>query len=219
MSRKKTEELCLKYIGKIGNRRDVERYKNLFKSMNNKDFDSFMKMLKANKTTLRVIEPNGSDSVPDIAYYFKIMRELGYEPFQRVKEKIPGTDIYTYSNVKDLCLYVPAKRLSQHTIKKMSIPKHSKSRDSLTGQVTNTSRATKITQKELGIFKANGYNAAVKELMMARTGDSGGETALFAFIEKYGEVSLDEISRYREGRQSTKSLNAYFKAMHLDLKL
>jgi len=120
MSRKKTEELCLKYIGKIGNRRDVERYKNLFKSMNNKDFDSFMKMLKANKTTLRVIEPNGSDSVPDIAYYFKIMRELGYEPFQRVKEKIPGTDIYTYSNVKDLCLYVPAKRLSQHTIKKMS---------------------------------------------------------------------------------------------------
>jgi len=219
MSRKKTEDLCLKFIGKIGNQKDVERYKKLFKSMSNKDFDNFMKNLKNGKMTLRVIEPNGSDSIPTIDTYFKIMRELGYEPFQRVKEKIPGTDKYTYSNVKDLCLYVPIKRLAQHTIKKMSIPKHSKSRDSLTGQVTNKSRSTKITQKELGIFKANGYDAAVQELMMARTGDLSGENALMAFIEKYGEASLADIGRYTEGRQSTKSLNAYFKAMHLDLKL
>jgi hypothetical protein len=217
--RKETEKLALTYIGKIGNEDDVERYKKLFKTMSDKDFHNYMLDIRDKKKTIRIIEPNGSQTVPDIEAYLNISRELGYEPFQQVLERMDNTDIYAFSRVKDLCVYTAIKRLSQHTIKKMSIPKHTKSRDTLTGQVTNKSKATKITAKELSIYHANGMDKAVEELMLARTGDQGAETALAAFIEKYGDVSLDDIRKYAEGRQATKSLKAYFKAMNLELKM
>jgi hypothetical protein len=219
MGRKEAEALVLKYIPQIGNNDDLKRYKDLFKSMSDKDFDNFMKDIRDKKKTLRVIEPNGSDNVPDIEKYLNISRELGYEPFQQILERADNTDVYSYSTVKDLCVYTVIKRLQQHYIKKMSMPKHTKSRDSLTGQVANKSRATKITAKELSIYHANGMDKAIEELMMARTGDLGAETALSAFIEKYGDVSLADIRNYAEGRQATKSLVSYFKAMNLELKL
>jgi len=218
--RKEVEAFCLKHIAKIGSQKDVERHKNLFKSMSDKEFSDFMTDLEKGRKTIRIISPNKNDGKPiDKEKLLNIIRDLGYDPYQPIVEKIPGTNKFSLSKVKTLTLYVPVKRLSQHAVKGISIPKHNRSRDAITGQVTNDSRAAKITQKELGIFNAKGYESALKELMMSRSGDEAAEQALQAFIEKYGNVTLEDIEQYAEGSQSTKSVQNYFKAIHLKLAL
>ncbi len=218
-NRKKTETLCLKYIEKLAGKDNLKLYQDFFKSLNNNEFFNFMSDLKDNKITLSIIIPNGGVKTLDTGKNLKLCKELGFEPFQRTVELIPGTNVETLSSVKSLCLYLPYKRLSQHMKKGISFAENLKSRNHLTGQVSGSSRSAKITSKELGIFLGKGYTSAMDELMVARSGDLSATNAMNAFIDKYGEVSLEDVKRYSQTSQSTKTLDSYFKAMHLKTNL
>jgi len=218
-NRKKVEDKILKIVKASSGSDNEKLYIDLFKSMNNKEFHKFMEDLRDKKITISVIIPNGGSFSIDTEKNLKLCKNLGYEPFQRTTIKIPNTNISTLSTVKSLILYTPVKRLAQHMVKKISYAEHLKSRNFLTGQVANASKSAKITSKELNIFLGKDYTSAMSELMMARSGDSQATNAMNALIDKYGEVSIEDIKKYAGGSRSTKTMHAYFKAMHLDLKL
>lgn len=214
--RKQVEDLILKYIKRIvTGKQNYELYEMLFKSMNDKEFHKFMEDLRDKKATLSVIVPNGSNIKVDVKNNFKLAKELGFEFFQRVK--VGATDdipAYTTPN-KYIILKFPVKRAAQLLSKKISIPEDSSKIDTLSGQVTNHSKGSKLTNPELQVLLGLGLKKSIVELMKHRGGDLGSNNAMNNILFNYGSVTQDEINKYSTKVESTKTLKAFFQAMHI----
>lgn len=211
-NRKKTEEFILKYISKIAGADNKKLYEDLFKSMNNKEFDNFIELLKNNKTKLSIIAPNGMVKL-DVEKNFKIAKELGYDFFQRVRVG-KGKDGYITTN-KYFIANIPVRRASQLLTKKISLPKSDRVIDLTTGQVTGESEGSKLTTPEIQLLTSLGLKASVIELMKSRGGDLGEKNAMISMLTKQGIVSQNVLEAYSTGVISTKTLKAYFQAMHI----
>ena len=178
--RKQVEDFILKYIKRIvTGKENVELYELMFKSMSDKEFHKFMEDLRDKKATLSVIIPNGSNIKVDIKNNFKLGKELGYDFFQRIKveatEDIPA---YITPN-KYMILKLPIKRAAQLLSKKISIPEDNTKIDTLTGQVTNSSKGSKLTNHELQVLLGLGLKKSLVELMKHRGGALGSNNALW----------------------------------------
>lgn len=215
--RKAVEDFIIKYIGKIvTGDQNVNLYREMFKRMNDKDFDQFMMDLRDGKKHLTIIIPNGMKEIKtDLQNNMKIAKELGFEFYQRLQ--ITGSKTmpdYITPN-KYLVVKLPVKRASQLLSKKISIPKDNKSRDLLTGQVTGASRAAKLTNPEVQILLGLGLESSIKELMKFRGGDLGAGTALNNDLMRYGRGSQANSANMSTGVVSTKTLKQFFQAMHI----
>lgn len=214
--RKAVEDLILKFIKRIvtGNE-NYELYQALFKSMNDKEFDSFMEDLRSGKSSLSVIIPNGSNIKVDTKNNIKLAKELGYEFFQRLKvgatSSIPA---YTTPN-KYLILKLPVRRAAQLLSKKISVPEDDRKVDVLTGQVSDSSKGSKLTNPELQVLIGLGLKDSITELMKHRGGDLGSANALNQMIFAHGSATQNEINKYSSKVESTKTLKAYLQAMHI----
>lgn len=215
--RQAVQDFILKYIKKIvTGDENYNLYVNLFKSMDDKEFDKFMNDLKDGKNTLSVIIPNGSNTIKvSIENNIKIAKELGYDFFQRVKvgatHDLPA---YTTPN-KYMILKLPVRRAAQLLSKKISIPEDSKRVDLLTGQVTNASKGSKLTNPELQILLGLGLKKSIVELMKHRGGDLGSGNAMNAMLFTTGVATQEQADRYSTKVESTKTLKAYLQAMHI----
>lgn len=214
--RKQVEDFILKFIKRIvTGKENTELYEMLFKSMNDKEFDQFMQDLRDKKATLSVIIPNGSNIKVDVKNNMKLGKELGFDFFQHLRVgATDDTPAYTTPN-KYIVLKFPVKRAAQVLSKKISIPEDNTKIDTLTGQVTNNSKASKLTNPELQILLGLGLKKSIVELMKYRGGDLGGNNAMNNILFNYGSVNQDELSQYSTKVESTKTLKAYFQAMHI----
>ncbi len=215
--RKQVEEYILKYIGKIvTGEENINLYKDLFKSMSDKEFDEFMYKLKDRQITLSIIVPNGyKNTKVSVENNFKVAKEIGYEFFQRIKVTgDPEIPDYITPN-KYLVYKLPIKRAAQLLSKKISIPESDKKIDTLSGQVTGESKSSKLTLPELQILIGLGLKDSVKELMKIRGGDLGSTNAMTAMLYKQGMATQQNIEQYSTGVVSTKSLKAYLNSMHI----
>jgi hypothetical protein len=215
-NRKQTEELILKYIDEfVPGGANKKLYEDLFKSMNNKEFEEFMVKLRDNKITLSVIVPNGSDIKVSVENVIKTTKKLGYNFFQHLVVK-NEKDLPPYKTPnKFLVVKLPIKRAAQLLSKKISIPKHNRSIDLTTGQVTGDSKASKLTAPEIQMLVGMGLSNSIKELMKYRGGDLGSLNAMNNLLYKQGHVNNDVLDQYSTGVVSTKTLDSYFKASHI----
>lgn len=215
--RKKVEKFILDYIGKIVSGDDnVNLYKSLFKSMSDKEFHQFMLDLRDKKKTLSIIVPNGDKkNTVSLEKNLKIAKELGLELFQQLKvtNQKDAPDYITPH--KYLILKLPLRRAAQLLSKGISVPDNSKITDRLTGQVTAGSRSGKITYPEIQVLLGLGMKATLRELLKLRGGDLGSANAMNQSLTKIGKVNQGEIDRYSTGVVSTKTLKAYFNAIHV----
>ena len=215
--RQAVEALILKYIAKIvTGDANVKLYQDLFKSMNDQQFDQFMNDLKNDQRTLSVIVPNNDSRFKvNIENNLKLGKELGFEFFQHLKVgKTEDTPEYTTPN-KYLVLKLPVRRAAQLLTKKISIPKDNFTTDMMTGQVTNGSAASKFTNPELQVLLGVGLKASSKELMKTRGGDLGESAALDGMLIKHGSVSQEQLEQYSTEVGSKKTLRAYLNGMHI----
>jgi len=215
-NRTKTEEFILKYVDKIApGGANKTLYSDLFKSMSDKEFDTFMKNLRDNKITLSVIIPNGSNIKVTVANNIKIGRELGYEFFQQLAvtgdKNLPP---YLTPN-KYLVMKLPIKRAAQLLSKKISIPKDNKSIDLTTGQVTGKSKGSKLTAPEIQMLTGMGMTASVRELLKYRGGDLGSLNAMNLALYRNGSVNSNTLEQYATGVVATKTLKNYWRASHI----
>lgn len=215
--RKEVEEFVLKYIGKItnNNEQNLQLYKDLFKRMNNDQFDKFMNRLKNNEIHFSVIVPPGNSVDINVKNNLKIAPELGVEFYQRLKHS-PRGDIPGFtSNEERLIIKLPIKRASQILTKKISVQENSLNRDTLTGQVTGNSRACKLTYPEIQILSGYGLKDVLIELLKSRGGDQGEGNAMDAMLLKLGRADQQTLRRYSTGVRSTKTLKSFLLSMHI----
>ena len=213
--RKQVEDFILKYIGKIvTGKENVELYKNLFNSMNNKEFDKFMQDLRDGKKNLSVIIPNGSKSITaDVENNVKLAKELGFDFFQRLSiSNSPELPDHLTPN-KYMVIKLPVRRAAQMVSKKISIPEDNKSIDMLSGQVTGKSKGSIISNPELQILLGLGLKDSLKELMKMRGGDIGESSAMNSLLFKQGLITQGQVESYSTGVVSKKTLKSYLNSM------
>lgn len=215
--RQAVESLILNYISKIvTGKENVQLYQDLFKNMNDQQFDQFMQDLRDNKKTLSVIIPNNDNRFKvDVENNIKIAKELGFDFFQHLKVgKTQDIPAYTTPN-KYLVLKLPVRRAAQLLTKKISIPKDNTKIDVLTGQVSNGSASAKITNPELQVLLGIGLKDSIKELTKTRGGDLGESAAMDGMLVKHGSVTQEQLEQYSTEVGSKKTLRAYFNGMHI----
>lgn len=214
--RKETEKLILDYIAKIViGEENVNLYKQLFSKMTDVDFHKFMEDLRADKLTLPVIIPTGSNIKIDVENNIKLAKELGYSFFQQLEisehEGMPGY----ITPEKYFIIKLPIKRAAQLLSKGISIPEDNKSIDMMSGQVTGKSKSSKLTMPELQILIGLGLKDSIVELMKTRGGDAGEGNALNNILYKQGKVSQKLLREFSTGVTSSKTLDAMFNAAHI----
>jgi len=215
--RKETEEFILKYIDKIASGGDNKQlYIDLFKSMNNNQFEKFMNDLRTGKLNLAVIAPNGGNVKLTVNNNLKVAKELGYDFFQHID--IGGDFPYRTPN-KYMVYRLPIRRAAQLLTKKISIPTDNKSIDLTTGQVTGKSKSSKITMPEIQILAGLGLNDSIKELMTTRGGNLTRANAANKLLLTQGSVSSKVLDSYGGKVVSTETLKSYFIASHIDNNL
>lgn len=218
-NRKKVEDFILKWIDKITkSKENVELYKNTFKKMNDKEFDTLMNNLR-NGDILNVIIPHDISKNISVENNLKLAKELGIDFFQKVSFKTNDDLPRVLSNEKMFVSLMPFRRTKQTSDKGVSVSENSKKVDLLTGQVTGDSRSSKISFPELQLLNGMGMKDSIKELTVYRSGDTGAMRAMRQSMLKYGRVNSDVIENYSTGTVGSKTLKAYFTAMHLKINL
>lgn len=216
-NRRTAEQIILKGIDGITNHKEnVKFYEDKFKTMSDKDFDTFMDDIENARVRLSVVEPNFSDrgykSSAEInavaeAHGAKVMQDI-------IIEGKEGRPSYK-SEVQHPVYLVPAQRASQMLIKKVSVPPHAKVRDLLTGQVTGESKGATLSGPEAQLLGAMGANASAIEKMKYTGGDLRGEAAYRAMLSKYGRANQAVLEQFASGVQVVGALNTYLTAaMH-----
>lgn len=215
-NRKGAEAFILKYIEKVTpGTNNAEIYKTIFAATSDKDFDTFMEDLESGKKFLVVIMPNFAKNSLDVERNLAIADELKHKFFQKIW--IEGKDdMPTYQTPNEyLVVDLPVRRASQLLIKKISVPKHNRVIDSLTGQPTGESKGAKISYPELQVCAAMGLDNSMIELMKYRGGDARGGAALNGMLSKYGRASQAVLKQYASGVESTVTVKTFLTACHL----
>ena len=219
-NRAAAEGFILKYLGAIAPKsNNVEIYKNIFAAMTDKDFDQFIQDLEAKRKFITIVAPNFMESGITVENNLKVAEKLGHDFFQKLW--IEGDhDKPTYlTPIKYLVMDLPLRRASQTLTKKISVPKHNRVIDSLTGQPTGESKGAKISYPEVQLAAAMGLENCMVELMKYRGGDIRGGAALAGMISKYGRANMKALAPFASGVESTKSLKTLLAAAHLKSNL
>lgn len=188
----------------------IKLYVDKFKKMTNAEFEEFM-----GTDYLPIIEPVGSASKISVENNFAVAKKIGYDFFQHLRiSATADTPEYITPN-KYLIFRLPIKRAAQTLDKKKSIPDDTHSIDIMTGQVTTSSKASKLTMPEIQILVGLGLKATMVEFMKTRGGDLGEATALDNLIYRDGMVTQAALAEYQTGVVSTKVLKQFFLGMHI----
>ena len=215
-NRKAAEAVVLKYIDALApGSPNVKMYKDLFASMSDDAFDSFVKKIKDGTVRLAFITPNLADFRLTIENNLAIAKELGHNFFERIWiDDGDGSPVYL-SPIPYLIVDLPLRRQAQLLVKKISIPEDNKSVDDLTGQPTGKSKGGKISYPELQILASLKLDESINELIKYRGGDVGGFNAMNQSIAKTGGVEIKGIEHLATGVESTQTLSTYLTCMHL----
>lgn len=216
-NRKAMENFIIEQVEKIlpgaGNK---EAYLGLFASMDDAQFDSWVKQLKEGTIRLCIIAPNQSEKKLDVQNNLNIAKSLGHNFFERIwMDGKSGSPSYL-SNPKYLICDLPLRRQAQLQIKKITIPENISSVDNLTGQPVGASKGSKISYPELQILASKGLDNMIVELIKFRGGDRQGFNAMNDSIAKTGKVYQGSIESLASGVESTQTLKTYLTCMHLD---
>lgn len=217
-NRQAAEEFIISYIEKISpGGENAAIYKSAFSKMSNSQFDEFMSGLEKGTNQLSIQAPNKGSAKLNIINNVAIARELGHDFFQRLwfhGDKETNTPTYL-TPVKYMVVQLPIRRQAQLLVKKIAIPENNKHIDQLTGQVTGTSKSSKISYPELQILQSMGLKNSIIELMKYRGGDIGGFSAMNKVISRDGYVHQKTIAPYATGVESTNLLKTYLTCAHL----
>ena len=218
--RKRIEAYLLDEIGKLDTSgKNKQMYQNIFKNMSDVEFNSMMERIKEGESIFSIVIPNGDKEIEmDVPFLLGRAKALGIPVFEKVIFN-DGRDTYM-PDVKYMIIDMPVRRSSQHGLKGLSVAKHTRNRNAMTGQVSGKdSDSGSITLPEVHVLNGRGLKNTLKELLGTRGGDVKASSALRALMFKTGTVSKKELERFADKTGSTKSLKAIFKAMHIKINL
>lgn len=218
-NRKAAEQIILQYLERMSpGGASTQLYRDKFAAMDDVQFDTFLKQLKSREVRLVLLAPNMAkkESRLSVENALAIADEMGHDFYQRIWIN-PGDGVTPtfLTNKKYLVLLLPYRRQAQLLEKKARIPKHNRSLDESTGQVTGDSKGSKLSSPEIQVLAALDLPNMITEQIKFRGGDVKGYDAMVNMVDKTGAVSMAAIEHLAGGVESTKTLSTYLNAMHL----
>lgn len=213
--RKKVQDHILKHVSVIDpSGFNSQRYKKLFDSLNDKDFDLFMQHLRDKKMSLPLFVPN-MQVVMKMENIIKCAKMLGLELFERLRitDSVTGKTYLTPH--KYMIVRLPVRRARQFLLHKLSVPDGDKRIDTFTGQVVKPDRASAMSQVETQLLYARGLKKTLVELIKVRGGDINAYMGMKQQLEETGQGSLNNLETGTMAR-STKILSVLLMSMHID---
>lgn len=209
--RKAVEDKIIKYISAI-NKSNAEKYKDMFKSMDDKAFDGWMRDLRNKDTVLDIEIPNMIEKV-NIDDLIKVSEQLGIELFTRLKLWDVPTQTYYCTTKKYLMLQLPMVAMAQTVDHKLSVPESDSKIDHLSGQVMKPDQANSISQVEVQSLYARGLQSTILELIKYRGGDVSAYAEYKRSAEELGMCMLKADSN--SITRSVVVLDVFFAGMQL----
>jgi hypothetical protein len=218
MARKDVEQFILEVVAKLDpSGFNTKIYKEKLPKMSKKDYESMIEKFRSGRHSLRLFSPLDSEVELDFDRNVDIAKWLGFDIYQKLTIT-RGDFVYT-PEVEYAVMYMSIRRASQHILKNFNVHKHRKTRNRITGQVAGNSASGRITLQEVQVMKPLGLNNTLDEFLGVRGGDVQASNALNGLLFKNGKVSKSELAPFVTKTQATKTLSAYFKAMHIDISL
>lgn len=212
-NRKEAEKIILELVEDLlPGSPNTERYKNLFKSMSDQDFDKYMKYLRDGNLVSIVEELQGKYRL-STERNLKLAKKYDVKFMNHIVIPTEDGDMITplpYMTVKLLC-----RRLSQTLTKKIKVAYDNATVDQLTGQRVNKSKGSAMSYPQLQLGKSQGAKLSLLELIKARGGDEEMYRAMEQQIAETGKVRISELPN--TGRvKATETLSIFWKSVHID---
>lgn len=215
-NRKKAEAFIFQFLRDIEpTGYNVEKYKEIFAKMSDKQFDTWMKGMRDKTQYMVLFKPMYEAKGITIENNFKVAQKYGLNFYERLIFSGNKNEPDHMTATEALVLDLPYRRQSQTLVKKISVPANNKTIDQLTYQPTGASKGSKISYPELQVLIGMRLDKTIEELIQIRGGDRGGFAAYNAMVMRYGKVNLKAIENHRTGVESTRTLKIYMASMHI----
>lgn len=189
-NRKAAEKYLLDALAKIDKSgKNVDRYKKLFASMSDKEFNEYVDTIDKGNDVVAFYTANMTDKLK-LEDLLKAAKELGVELFERIRVYDNSTDTYYLTPHKCCVIEVPVRRMSQFVDHKISVPEGDSRIDMLTGQVVQEDKAASLSQVEVQTLFARGMKSTILELIKFRGGDVVAFGEYKRELEEIGKSSV-----------------------------
>lgn len=208
----------LSIVEKHGTGQNTNRYRQLFESKTDAQLSKFMNDLRDGKEMIYITTQNMTKSQLNQRDIIDAATHIGLELQHRIWMTDKATGVRMLTPHKYLVTINPVRRAQQYQDKKLSVAKHDKKIDMMSGQVTGDSASSKVTGPEGLILTQRGLVNTAIELLKVRGGDVDAYDEFARSCYETGSSSLNNIDPNSKARSSivTKTL---FKGMMIDIDL
>jgi hypothetical protein len=212
--RKAVQDKILKVVSAMDpSGTNVKYYTQLFNSLSDKDFDSYMKRIKDGTDVLPFYAANMVTKIK-VKDLVKVAENTGVKLFERIKMYDPITDSYYLTPHEQFVIILPVRKMSQFVDHKLSVAEGDSRIDTLSGQVIKPDQAGSISQIEVQTLYARGLKATISELTKYRGGDVVAFAEFKNELEERGTTSIDKDSQ--SVARSAVTMDTLFSGMHIE---
>ena len=196
---------------------NTNKYREMFSSMDDKQFEKFMKDFLKNDEenfTLDIVE---FDHDLHMEYCEKAAKVLGIPLMEYVYMPHLTMDKSRTIVSKEKCLvgYINVKRTQQLLQKKNGLSVTNERRAALTGQVTDKDKNARDSDIEASMLVALGADKILQELHGPRSDDMVMKREMNNSIATKGYVMLDELTNLPTNKVTLNTVNTYLLCMGL----
>jgi len=196
---------------------NTERYRNEFSSMDDKQFEKFMKDFLKNPDENFVLEIAEFENDLKMENMEKAAKVLGIPLYEYVYMPHLSMDKSHIIVSKEKCLvgYINVKRTQQLLHKKNGISVSNEKVSALTGQVTNKDKNSRDSDIEATLLVSLHADAILQELHGPRADDPVMKREMQQSIANKGYVVLDELTNLSTNKVTLNTVNTYIIGMQL----
>lgn len=187
------------------------KYRELFSSMSDKQFDKYMKDFLENEDENFILDIVEFERTVDLTKCEKAAKVLGIPLWEYVYLPHLTMDQNNVVSTPEKCLvgYINVKRTQQLLFKKNGITTTSMKRSAITGQVIDKDRNSRTSDIESTMLVSLGAEDILRELQGPRADDESMQSEMLQDISSKGFVSLDDLDSNPVNKKSLVTLSSY----------
>lgn len=197
--------------------KNTERYEDIFKKMNDGDFDTFMENIRDGKQKLFVYTPNMDNNL-DIDNLLAASDALNLKLLDHLKLWDSSTQKHYTTANEYLVVTLPVRRLKQYLEEKISVPESDSKIDAYSGQVIKPDKGSSVSGVEMQTMVSKGLHNSIAELTNVRGGNIAAYSDFKAELEETGKASLQSAAENSRPRSAVVA-GTYLTAMMLENNL
>lgn len=202
-------------------KRNTEKYKQMFSSMTDKQFDSFFKKFFSDENMYLILNVCDYEIDLKLEDIEKAANVLNIPLFEKVtfKHYTMDKDNPIVSKEAVPVGYCHIKRTQQTLAKKNGLSTTADVRSSLTGQVSGNDKNGRQSDLENSMLVSLGMTEVLKELNGPRADDNKMKQQMYTAINEKGFVSLEDMESDPANKTTLNTVDTYLLGMGLNSDL